>query len=148
MKSSLFGALVVFPALAVGCGHIDDPPPQNASYVSWANQGTTGAPAPAASAQTTSADIQQPPPGPMVVSSQPDARNADDRKLADQIRKTLSAEASLKNAELDRVRVMTASGKVTLNGMVPTSADSTTIEQKIRALGGVTAVDNQIEVLH
>lgn len=143
-------SLAVLPALAlvIGCGHIDDPPPQNASYVSWAKQGATGASAPAASAQTTSAEIPQPPPGPMVVSSQPDARSADDRRLADQIRRTLSAEPSLKNAELDRVRVMTANGKVTLNGMVPTAADSTTIEQKIRELKGVTGVDNQIEVLH
>ncbi len=140
--------LVVLPLLAIGCGHIDDPPPQNAKYESWANQGTTGATTPAASAKVTSADIPPPPPGPMVVSSQPDARSAGDRRLADQIRKTLSADPSLKNAELDRVRVMTESGKVTLNGIVPTVADSTTIEQKIRGLTGVTGVDNQIEVLH
>lgn len=50
--------------------------------------------------------------------------------------------------ELDRVRVMADAGKVTLNGMVPTSADAASIEQKIRALDGVSAVDNQIEVLH
>jgi len=43
---------------------------------------------------------------------------------------------------------MADAGKVTLNGMVPTSADAASIEQKIRALDGVSAVDNQIEVLH
>ena len=138
----------VLAFLLAGCGHIDDPPPQNAQYVSWANQSANGTPGPAASTKTTSADIPQPPFGPMVVSSQPDGRSADDRKLADLIRKTLIAEPALKNAELDRVRVMTDSGKVTLNGMVPSSADSATIEQKIRALKGVTALDNQIEVLH
>ena len=84
----------------------------------------------------------------MVFSSQPDGRTVNDRKLADLIRKTLSGDPTLKNAELDRVRVMTDAGKVTLNGMVPTSADAASIEQKIRALSGVNTVDNQIEVLH
>ena len=141
------GVLTAF-VLVAGCGHIDDVPPQNASYVSWANQSASGAPGPASSVTTTSASIQQPPPGPMVFSSQPEGRTGEDRKLAELIRRTLSADPSLKNAELDRVRVQTDKGKVTLNGMVPTSADASTIEQEIRGLKGVSAVDNQIEVLH
>lgn len=135
--------------LLVGCGHIEDPPPQNASYVSWTKQGTAGAngPAPTAvsSAQTTSAEVVR---GPVTVSSQPDGHTAADRRLAEQIRRKLIAEPTLKDAELDRVRVVTTDGKVTLNGIVPTSADSSTIEQQIRELKDVTAVDNQIEVLH
>ena len=141
------GVLLAF-SLAIGCGHIDDPPPQNAAYVSWANQSASGTPGPASTTKTTSASIPQPAPGPMVFSSQPDGRTVNDRKLADLIRKTLSGDPTLKNAELDRVRVMTDAGKVTLNGMVPTSADAASIEQKIRALSGVNTVDNQIEVLH
>lgn len=135
--------------LLAGCGHIDDPPPQNASYVSWTNQGASGtngsAPAPASSATTTSAEMTR---GPVTVSSQPSGHTVADRRLAEQIRKKLVAEPTLKDAQLDRVRVVTTDGKVTLNGIVPTSADASTIEQKIRELKDVTGVDNQIEVLH
>src|SRR5262249_32982301 len=100
-------------------------------------------------ASTTRADL--PPPerkAPISASVAPDASGTHlDRRVSDHIRKALAEDTALREVAIERVRIETVDGKVTLSGLVPTVADKVAIEQRVRAVKGVKSVDNQMEVL-
>ena len=85
----------------------------------------------------------------MAAAAQPDAvgRQPPDRRMSERIQKVLAADETLHDVALDRVRVVTVDGHVTLSGLVPTLADKVAIEQRVREVKGVEAIDNEIEVL-
>ena len=124
------------------------------SYVNRTNETTTVTVHPPESVvgttQTTSAalsttDKQR---GPMTAAAQPEpSRSPPDRRTSEKIQQALAADQTLADVALDRVRVVTVDGQVTLSGLVPTLADKVAIEQRVREIKGVEAVDNQIEVL-
>lgn len=65
-----------------------------------------------------------------------------DRALGVRIQKHL--QATLKDVEWNRVRMEISDGHVKLGGALPTLADSTTVEQCVREVKGVTGVTNEI----
>jgi osmotically-inducible protein OsmY len=73
------------------------------------------------------------------------SNSASDVDITQAIRKKVVADDALSfNAK--NVKIITVSGKVTLRGPVESDRESKTIEQSARAVPGVVAVDNQIEV--
>jgi osmotically-inducible protein OsmY len=50
------------------------------------------------------------------------------------------------SANARNVKVVTISGVVTLRGPVQSEDEKSSIERKAKAAGGVTSVDNQLEV--
>ena len=68
-----------------------------------------------------------------------------DLALTQDVRQVLMDDESLGwNAK--NVKVITANGKVTLRGPVDTEDEKRMIEEKVRAVSGVTSVDSQLEV--
>jgi len=141
--------------LVAACGYRGDQRDANdVSYVNRTNEATTVTVHPPAtvvgttrttSAALATADESR---GPMTASAQPEpSRTHPDRGTSEKIQKELAADRTLRDVALDRVRVVTVDGQVTLSGLVPTLADKVTIEQRVREVKGVNAVDNQIEVL-
>lgn len=73
------------------------------------------------------------------------SNSASDVDITQAIRKKVVADDALSfNAK--NVKIITVSGKVTLRGPVESAQESTAIEKSARAVPGVVAVDNQIEV--
>jgi BON domain len=117
---------------------VEPPPPDVAA------SGQKGAPA----TETTNAEVVLARRGPVAASAQPDISGRHpDRRVSERIRRVLANDDTLGDIELDRVRVVTVQGHVTLRGLVPTMADKVAIEQRVREVKGVIAVDNAIEVL-
>lgn len=84
----------------------------------------------------------------MTAAAQPEPSGAPpDRRTSEQIERALASDPTLHDVALDRVRVVTSGGQVMLSGLVPTLADKVSIEQRVREVKGVEAVDNRIEVL-
>ncbi|MDF2694612.1 MAG: hypothetical protein K0S65_2995, partial [Labilithrix sp.] len=111
---------------------------------------TVQPPAPeVATTETTGADVVlERGRAPLSASVQPDVSSGHpDRQLSDRIGRTLGSDQSLRGVALDRVRIRSVDGHVTLHGLVPTLADKVAIEQRVREVKGVTAVNNAIEVL-
>ena len=73
------------------------------------------------------------------------AESAADRELADRVRKTLRDDEELSDTAM-HVSVSVKDGKVTLRGNVPTQDDKKAIVTTIKAMPGVTNVDDQLEV--
>lgn len=71
--------------------------------------------------------------------------NQTDLKITQQIRKAVMGDDTL-SFTAKNVKIITASGKVTLRGPVKTDAERSSIEAAARRIAGVTQVDNQIEV--
>jgi len=146
----------VAPLLLVtaACAHRGEQrPADDVSYTNRTSKTTTVTVYPPATVvgttQTTSAglvvDKQR---GPIAASAQPEVpAGHPDRRTSERIQKELAADETLHDVALDRVRVVTVDGHVTLSGIVPTLADKVAIEQRVREVKGVEAVDNQIEVL-
>ena len=141
--------------LTAACGYRGDQRSANdVSYTNQTNKTTTVTVHPPDSVvgttRTTSAALSTTakPSGPMAAAAQPEASGSPpDRRTSEKIQKTLAADQSLRDVALDRVRVVTVDGQVKLSGLVPTLADKVAIEQRVREVKGVEAVDNQIEVL-
>lgn len=73
------------------------------------------------------------------------SNSASDVDITQAIRKKVVADDGLSfNAK--NVKIITVSGKVTLRGPVESARESSSIEKSARAVPGVVAVDNQIEV--
>ena len=73
------------------------------------------------------------------------AESAADRELADRVRKALRDDEELSDTAM-HVSVSVKDGKVTLRGNVPTQDDKKAIVTTIKAMPGVTNVDDQLEV--
>jgi hyperosmotically inducible protein len=72
-----------------------------------------------------------------------------DQKLTEQVQTTLKGDASDPTAAAQApkdVQVTVLNGVVTLKGTVKTDAEKAALEQKIKAVPGVTKVDNQLTV--
>ena len=69
----------------------------------------------------------------------------DDRKLTQSIRQAVMKDKSL-TMTAKNVKIITASGKVTLRGPVNTEEEKTKINDLAKAAAGQVPVDNQLEV--
>ena len=68
-----------------------------------------------------------------------------DLELTRQIRSAINQSGEL-STTAKNIKIITANGKVTLRGPVNTAAEQQQIVDKAKAIQGVTAVDNQLEV--
>ncbi|MDB4943352.1 MAG: hypothetical protein JWP97_2886 [Labilithrix sp.] len=68
-----------------------------------------------------------------------------DRDLTAEIRKGVMSVDGL-SWDGKNVKIITDNGKVTLRGPVKDAAERAAIESKAKAVAGVTAVDNQLEI--
>lgn len=71
--------------------------------------------------------------------------DADDLKLTQSIRKAVVADDSL-SVNAHNVKIITQGGVVTLRGPVKNEDEKRKIEEKARAVSGVTRVDNLLEI--
>lgn len=71
-----------------------------------------------------------------------------DRQLGARCRHALVTDARMKDVPVDRVRLSAENYRVRLRGVVPTIADKVAVEQRVREVRDVEAVDNQIFVIH
>ena len=71
--------------------------------------------------------------------------SAEDRKITQQIRKSLTSDKSL-SMYARNVKIITINGTVTLRGPVRSQEESTSIESKAKEIAGVTAVTNELTV--
>jgi hypothetical protein len=71
--------------------------------------------------------------------------NESDRKITQAVRKTIMANDQL-SAEAKNIKIITVNGKVTLRGPVKTEEEKKAVESAVQGLGGVSGVDNQLEV--
>lgn len=67
-----------------------------------------------------------------------------DREISHAIRHALSRDAFLEDIDLERVRIHSSNGHVTLRGHVPTLADVSEIEMVARQTPGVVGVTNEL----
>lgn len=104
----------------------------------------TKAAAPAAKSTTTQ---PEPPSSLPQRDTQPaqSAADAADRALEEHIRQALAADSALETA-VDELTVTAKSGSITLRGTVASQAEKDSILSKIKALPGVVACDDQLEV--
>jgi osmotically-inducible protein OsmY len=73
------------------------------------------------------------------------SENQADLAITQKVRQALMDDDTLSfNAQ--NVKVVTENGKVTLRGPVESDAEKRAIEAKVRAIGGVSNVDNQLEI--
>ena len=86
--------------------------------------------------------------GPLTASVQPQARGRQaDRKISDAVRAQIMADPQLAQVPLDRVRIETEKGKVTVAGVMATDAQHKALVAKVKTTEGVLSVDDQVEVL-
>ena len=71
--------------------------------------------------------------------------SAEDRKITQQIRKSLTSDKSL-SMYARNVKIITINGTVTLRGPVRSQEESALIESKAKQIAGVTAVTNELTV--
>lgn len=147
-------AVPLFVLGTAACGYRGDQRPANdVSYTNQTSKTTTVTvhppPPVVGTTQTTSAAlVTERQRGPITASAQPEVPSTHpDRRMSERIHKEITADQTLRDVALDRVRVVTVDGHVTLSGLVPTLADKVAIEQRVREVKGVEAVDNEIEVL-
>ena len=140
--------------LVAACGYRGQERPANdVSYTNHTSKSTTvtvypPAPVVGTTRTTSAALVTEKQRGPIAASAQPAAAGRHpDRRVSERIQKAIAADETLHDVALDRVRVVTVDGHVTLSGLVPTLADKVAIEQRVREVKGVEAVDNEIEVL-
>jgi len=70
-----------------------------------------------------------------------------DRTLTQQIRQSFTTTLGKDNpAAVENIMVTSEGGKVTLKGTVKTDAEKKNLEAQVKAMSGVTSVDNQLEV--
>ncbi len=155
MKLLRLAAPLLFLLTVTACGRSDQRPANDVvSYTNRTSKTTTVTVYPPATVvgttRTTSAalSVAEKERGPMTASAHPDISGRHpDRRMSDRIQKVLAADEALRDVALDRVRIVSVDGHVTLSGLVPTLADKVAIEQRVREVKGVEAVDNEIEVL-
>lgn len=75
----------------------------------------------------------------------PGAADAVNRTLSNEVKRVLSSVQGMSEA-MQNITVSANNGVVTLRGTVDTQAQKDALEEKARAVPGVTQVDNQIEV--
>src|SRR5688500_11429365 len=73
------------------------------------------------------------------------AQTPDDQTLTQRAEQALRDDSAL-SASASRVTITAQNGVVTLNGQVDTQEQRTRIEDKVRAVSGVTSVTNRLEV--
>jgi len=130
-----FWMAIPLAALAVGCS----------------NQKTTRPTTPAqqepvstTTVTTTSAALTVTPSPSQRSMSEPDSGNA---TLTSHIRRRLHLDRALDSVRLDAVHIHEADrGHVTIDGYVPTLADSVEIERVVRGMDGVVAVKNELRL--
>jgi outer membrane translocation and assembly module TamA len=66
-----------------------------------------------------------------------------DRTLSQRIEKDLQADTALTTSN---IKINAANGRVTLRGSVETEQQKRSLEEKVKAMSGVSSVDNQVEV--
>lgn len=69
-----------------------------------------------------------------------------DARTTERIQTALTNDQTLRNVAVDRLNLVSVDGNVTIVGTVPTIADKVEIEQKVREVRGVEAVNNEIKV--
>jgi len=74
-----------------------------------------------------------------------DQGGGDDRRVTADVRKAVVADGAL-SFTAKNVKIITVDGKVTLRGPVRSAAERASIEEKARAVIGVRAIDNQLEI--
>jgi len=147
-------AVPLIALVTAACGYRGDQRPANdVSYTTRTSKTTTVTvhppPPVVGTTRTTSAAlVTEKQRGPLTAAAQPEVpASHPDRRMSERIQKAIAADVTLRDVALDRVRVVTVDGHVTLSGLVPTLADKVAIEQRVREVKGVEAVDNEIEVL-
>lgn len=153
---------IAIGALASACSTYKGQKPTNdASYTTHTNASTTVTvyppePVLVSTTRTTSSrlgvdkqGLETPDKQPMLTDSPQSAKvpGHPDSRMSERIHKALNADDTLRDVDIHRLRVVTVDGQVTLSGAVPTLADKVAIEQRVREVKGVEAVDNELEVL-
>lgn len=145
--------------LATACGYRDRPADDEVSYTSRTSRGTiVTIHRPAMEGRVRKVDPPSEPVGvtsltsaeitPQSAESSFDAAaTPKDRQFGDRIRHSLASDKNMRDVSLDRVHIVASENRVRLRGTVPTMADKVAIEQRVREVKGVEAVDNDIYVL-
>ena len=85
---------------------------------------------------------------PLTASVSPEGRgHRQDRRVSDAVRHAMITDPALKQVALDRIRIETRQGKVIVAGIVATAAQEKAVLDRVKAVPGVTSVDDQVEVL-
>lgn len=145
----LLGALLGTAA----CGYRGQPADDEVSYTRHVNRSTIvtvhrpperhrDRPVPVGTTSLTSAEYVSEKNAPVELSNDPA-----DRRLNDQIRRALTSDKNMRDVSLERVQVSAVNHRVALRGSVSTLADKVAVEQRVREVKGVEAVDNDIDVL-
>lgn len=71
--------------------------------------------------------------------------SAEDTRITSEIRQAILADTAL-SAGARNIQIVSQDGKVTLRGQVASDMEKNDIETKVKAVSGVTSVDNQLEV--
>lgn len=86
--------------------------------------------------------------GPLTASVAPQGRGTfQDRKISDTVRAALMQDPALAQVALDRLRIETKQGKVSVSGVLATDPQHQAVLLRVKQTPGVTAVDDRIEVL-
>lgn len=129
---------IVLAALAmVACEDRTSTPPRS-----------TVTPAPSTTPNTTPRTTPSTPSSPSTTSPTPGlpgSADAANRTLSTEVKRVLSSVQGMSDAA-QNITVTANNGVVTLRGTVDTRAQKDALEEKARAVPGVTQVDNQIEV--
>jgi hypothetical protein len=85
---------------------------------------------------------------PLTASVAPQARGRrTDRLLSDKVRLAMINDPALAQIALDRIRVESLQGKVTVAGIVTSDAQEKAVLDRVKSVEGVTGVDDQVEIL-
>ena len=134
------GALATFMALFLTSRSYD---PMNASLAPQQTipAGPSISPSPKSSVSAT--PTSQTAPSPSLPSGETSPAAVDDATIQSEIDKTLAADSALANLD---VSTLVENGKVTIVGSVKSSELKQRVARDIRALKGVTSIDNQLVV--
>lgn len=156
MKLALCG--LAFVSLAA-CGYRDKPADDEVTYTSRTSRGTVVTiHRPAMEGRVRKVDGPAEPVGVTTLTSAELPSNEGaafddaeaspkDKQFRDKIQRSLAADKGMRDVSLERVHILATDSRVRLRGTVPTMADKVAIEQRVREVKGVEAVDNDIYVL-
>lgn len=83
-----------------------------------------------------------------VVDETSESNPPSDRRLGDRIQNALVSDDTMKDVGMHSVRLSARNHRVRLRGVGSSIADKVAIEQRVREVRDVEAVDNELAVLH